>query len=44
MVDADGLDGVFVKDDEINDLLDILKVYEPPAGAERNHSLGRTGN
>jgi type I restriction enzyme, R subunit len=32
VVDADGLDGVFQKPEEIDDLLDILTVYEPPAG------------
>lgn len=32
VVDADGLDGVFAKPDEIEDLLDILSIYEPPVG------------
>ena len=36
VVDADGLDGVFVKSEEIDDLLDILSVFAPPAGANRN--------
>jgi type I restriction enzyme R subunit len=30
VVDADGLDGVFVIPEEIDDLLDILSVFEPP--------------
>lgn len=33
VVDADGLDGVFEKPEEIGDLLDILSVYAPPAAA-----------
>src|SRR6202043_2425610 len=32
VVDADGLDGVFEKPEEIDDLLDILSTYEPPMG------------
>ena len=36
VVDADGLDGVFVKPEEIDDLLDILSVFAPPAGASTN--------
>jgi type I restriction enzyme, R subunit len=32
VVDADGLDGVFEKPEEIDDLLDILSTYEPPVG------------
>jgi len=32
VVDADGLDGVFEKPEEIDDLLDILSIYEPPMG------------
>jgi type I restriction enzyme R subunit len=32
VVDADGLDGVFEKPEEIDDLLDILSIYEPPVG------------
>ncbi len=39
VVDADGLDGVFEKPDEVDDLLDILSVFAPPAsvgaGAKR---------
>ncbi len=31
VVDADGLDGVFEKPEEIDDLLDILSVFAPPA-------------
>ncbi|UQD98225.1 DEAD/DEAH box helicase family protein [Bradyrhizobium japonicum] len=34
VVDADGLDGVFEKPEEIDDLLDILSTYEPPMGAK----------
>ncbi|HHA2762977.1 TPA: DEAD/DEAH box helicase family protein [Stenotrophomonas maltophilia] len=30
VVDADGLDGVFVKPEEIDDLLNILSVFAPP--------------
>ena len=33
VVDADGLDGVFDKPEEIDDLLDILVAFAPPAGA-----------
>jgi type I restriction enzyme R subunit len=33
VVDADGLDGVFEKPEEIDDLLDMLSIYEPPGGA-----------
>lgn len=33
VVDADGLDGVFEKPEEIDDLLDILSVFAPPAVA-----------
>ncbi|TPL86793.1 DUF4145 domain-containing protein [Mesorhizobium sp. B2-3-14] len=32
VVDADGLDGVFDKPEEIDDLLDILSDFAPPAG------------
>lgn len=32
VVDADGLDGVFESPEEIDDLLDILSVFAPPAG------------
>jgi type I restriction enzyme, R subunit len=32
VVDADGLDGVFEKPEEINDLLDMLNIYKPPVG------------
>jgi type I restriction enzyme R subunit len=32
VVDADGLDGVFEKPEEIDDLLDILSIYEPRMG------------
>lgn len=31
VVDADGLDGVFEKPEEIDDLLDILSVFAPPS-------------
>jgi type I restriction enzyme R subunit len=34
VVDADGLDGVFDKPEEIDDLLDILSIYEPPVGTK----------
>lgn len=33
VVDADGLDGVFEKPEEMDDLLDILSVFAPPAAA-----------
>jgi type I restriction enzyme R subunit len=33
VVDADGLDGVFEKPEEIDDLLGILVVFAPPVGA-----------
>lgn len=33
VVDADGLDGVFEKPEEIDDLLDILSVFAPPVAA-----------
>jgi type I restriction enzyme R subunit len=33
VVDADGLDGVFDKPEEIDDLLDILSVFAPPVAA-----------
>jgi type I restriction enzyme R subunit len=33
VVDADGLDGVFEKPEEIDDLLDILSVFAPPPAA-----------
>lgn len=38
VVDADGLDGVFEKPEEIDDLLDILVVFAPPA---RTKSVGQ---
>lgn len=34
VVDADGLDGVFEKPEEIDDLLDILVVFAPPSGVK----------
>ena len=34
VVDADGLDGVFVKPEEIDDLLEILVAFAPPTGAK----------
>ena len=36
VVDADGLDGVFDKPEEIDDLLDILGDFAPPAAADKN--------
>ncbi len=36
VVDADGLDGVFEKPEEIDDLLDILVVFAPPTGVKPN--------
>lgn len=36
VVDADGLDGVFESDDEINDLLQVIEAFTPP-------DSGRTG-
>jgi type I restriction enzyme R subunit len=44
VVDADGLDGVFEKSEEIDDLLDILSVFAPPPGVsvDRPESLERT--
>ena len=38
VVDADGLDGVFEKPEEIDDLLNILSVFAPPAGASTNRA------
>jgi type I restriction enzyme R subunit len=45
VVDADGLDGVFVEPEEIDDLLDILSLFAPPASANssRQESPERTG-
>lgn len=44
VVDADGLDGVFEKPEEIDDLLVILNVFAPPAGtgASKQESPDRT--
>ena len=44
VVDADGLDGVFGKPEEIDDLLDILSVFAPPtvASAGTKESPERT--
>lgn len=45
VVDADGLDGVFAKSEEIDDLLDILVAFAPPAGVKPgnpNPSIGTT--
>ena len=44
VVDADGLDGVFVKPEEIDDLLDILSVFAPPKTrvVEPKEDAGRT--
>lgn len=44
VVDADGLDGVFVKSEEIDDLLDILSAFTPPQtrGAEPREDSERT--
>lgn len=44
VVDADGLDGVFEKPEEIDDLLDILSVFAPPpvASAGTKESPERT--
>ena len=46
VVDADGLDGVFEKPEEIDDLLDILSDFAPPSGASANNqeASDRTGN
>jgi len=46
VVDADGLDGVFEKPEEIDDLLDILSDFAPPpgVGATKQESSDRTGN
>ena len=46
VVDADGLDGVFVNADEIDDLLDILNVFAPPraSDAEPEESSQRTND
>jgi type I restriction enzyme, R subunit len=38
VVDADGLDGVFESPEEIDDLLDILSVFAPPAGVGTDKS------
>jgi type I restriction enzyme, R subunit len=32
VVDADGLDGVFEREDEINDLLQVIRAFSPPEG------------
>ena len=32
VVDADGLDGVFEREDEVNDLLQIIRAFGPPEG------------
>lgn len=44
VVDADGLDGVFEKSEEIEDLIDILIVFAPPQGVsvDRPESTKRT--
>jgi type I restriction enzyme R subunit len=44
VVDADGLDGVFEKSEEIDDLLDILSVFAPPStgSASTKDSAERT--
>ena len=44
VVDADGLDGVFEKPEEIDDLLDILSIFAPPStgGASTKESPERT--
>ena len=34
VVDADGLDGVFKLEEEVNDLLDVLQVFNPPSSAD----------
>ncbi|HTN60027.1 MAG TPA: DEAD/DEAH box helicase family protein [Devosia sp.] len=46
VVDADGLDGVFEKPEEIDDLLDILSDFAPPSGARANNreTSDRTDN
>jgi type I restriction enzyme R subunit len=46
VVDADGLDGVFEKPEEIDDLLDILSDFAPPSGvgANKQESSERTDN
>ena len=46
VVDADGLDGVFERHEEIDDLLDILSDFAPPpgVGATKQESSDRTGN
>ena len=31
IVDADGLDGVFENENEVNDLLEVLRTFGPPA-------------
>ena len=36
VVDADGLDGVFEREDEVNDLLQVIRAFGPPDG-ERMH-------
>jgi type I restriction enzyme R subunit len=35
VVDADGLDGVFEREDEINDLLQVIRGFSPPEGEQR---------
>lgn len=41
VIDADGPDGVFEREDEINDLLEILTVFAPPKGDQANSTSER---
>jgi type I restriction enzyme R subunit len=36
VVDADGLDGVFEREDEINDLIQVIRGFGPPEGDQPN--------
>jgi type I restriction enzyme R subunit len=37
VVDADGLDGVFQQEDEVDDLIQVIKTFAPSAGGQREH-------
>jgi type I restriction enzyme, R subunit len=43
VVDADGPDGVFEREDEIDDLLEVIGTFSPPDGDQiRENPNGRT--
>lgn len=39
VVDADGLDGVFESEDEVDDLLNVIREFAGPEGAQRETSI-----